>query len=470
MTASGGDGAEVGIARRTGKSSSGRVGVAAPGLADQAPESHESHPSRLRRTWEILGPGLVTGASDDDPSGIATYAQAGAQYKFGLLWTALVTLPLMMAIQEICDRTALATGKTLGELARVRFNRWSKACIGTLIVALVVANTLNIAADLVAIGSGMHLLHAGPSWFWALIAGAAITALLLMGGFTKIQLVFKLLCLSLLSYVVVLFVAHEPWGSVGLNTLVPHVTWTKSYLTLLVGVLGTTISPYLFFWQTADRVEEMRAEDGGGEPIPLDRRTTLGAKGKERSSRFDVFTGMSLSNLVMFAVITATASTLGAHGDTDITSAAQAAGALKPVAGSLASTLFALGFIGSGMLAVPVLAGAGSVGLAGLLGRAWGLSLSLREAPLFYTLLAVGTLGGTALTLTSINPISLLVLVAIVNGIAAAPFLIVVMIISRNRELMGASRNRALAAILGWGTVALMTVAAIAMLALLVGL
>ena len=436
--------------------------------ADPPPDSHTS---RLRRVWKVLGPGLVTGASDDDPSGIATYAQAGAQYGFGLLWTALITLPLMMAIQEICDRTALATGKTLGELARVHFSRWARACIGTLIVALVVANMLNIAADLVAIGSGMHLLHAGPAWLWALIAGAGITALILLGGFTKIQLVFKLLCLSLLSYVVVLFFAHVPWTTVGLNTLVPHVTWSKGYLTLLVAVLGTTISPYLFFWQTANRVEEMRTEDAGGDqPMPLDRRTTRGAKGKERSSRFDVFTGMGLSNLVMFAVITATASTLGKGKGTSITSAAQAAGALKPVAGSLASTLFALGFIGSGMLAVPVLAGAGSVGLAGLLGKPWGLSLSLRKAPLFYVLLAVGTLGGTLLTLTSINPISLLVLVAIVNGIAAAPFLIVLMIISRNRTLMGASRNQGLAAVLGWGTVALMTVAAIAMLALLVGL
>jgi NRAMP (natural resistance-associated macrophage protein)-like metal ion transporter len=466
VTASGGDDAGAGIARRAGPAASGgRSAVSVP-----RDEASNPHASRLLRVWRVLGPGLVTGASDDDPSGIATYAQAGAQYGFGLLWTALVTLPLMMAIQEICDRTALATGKTLGELARAHFSRWAKGCIGVLIVALVVANTLNIAADLVAIGSGMQLLHAGPSWLWALIAGAGITALLLLGGFTRIQLVFKLLCLSLLSYVVVLFVAHEPWRTVGLNTLVPHVTWSKSYLTLLVGVLGTTISPYLFFWQTADRVEEMRAEDGGGEPIPLDRRTTLGARGKERSSRFDVFTGMSLSNLVMFAVITATASTLGAHKGTDITSAAQAAGALKPVAGSLAETLFALGFIGSGMLAVPVLAAAGSVGLAGLLGRPWGLSLSPRKAPLFYILLAAGTLGGTALTLTSVNPISLLVLVAIVNGIAAAPFLIVVMIISHNRALMGASRNGALAAVLGWGTVALMTAAALAMLALLTGL
>jgi Mn2+/Fe2+ NRAMP family transporter len=214
----------------------------------------------------------------------------------------------------------------------------------------------------------------------------------------------------------------------------------------------------------------MRAEDAGGDnPLPLARRTTLGARGKTRSSRFDVFTGMALSNLVMFAIITATASTLRLHKDTDITSAAQAAGALRPVAGSLASTLFALGFIGSGMLAVPVLAGAGSVGLAGLLGRPWGLSLSPRKAPLFYVLLGAGTVGGTALTVAPVNPISLLVLVAVVNGIAAAPFLIVVMIISRNRPLMGENRNGDLAAVLGWATVALMTAAAVAVLVSLTG-
>jgi NRAMP (natural resistance-associated macrophage protein)-like metal ion transporter len=443
--------------------------------AKPSPPAHAgqsaTRPKPLRRAWAVLGPGLVTGASDDDPSGIATYAQAGAQYRFGMLWAALITLPLMMAIQEICDRTALATGKTLGELARSHFGRWARVGIGVLIVALVVANALNVAADLVAIGSGMHLLHAGPSWLWALAAGAAITALILLGGFTKIQQIFKLLCLSLLVYVVVLFVAHVPWASVGVNTVIPHVTWSKNYLSLLVAVLGTTISPYLFFWQTADRVEEMRAEDDGSDqPIPLDRRTTLGAQGKERSSRFDVFTGMTLSNLVMFAIITATASTLGQHGGSSITSAAQAAGALKPVAGSLASTLFALGFIGSGMLAVPVLAGSGSVGLAGLLGQPWGLSRSLRKAPLFYGLLTAGTLGGTALTLTSINPIKLLVLVAGINGIAAAPFLLVVMLIARNRELMGNSRNGRLASILGWLTVALMAAAAIALLALFTGL
>jgi len=419
----------------------------------------------------MLGPGLVTGASDDDPSGIATYAQAGGRYGFGLLWTALITLPLMAAIQEICDRTALATGKTLGELARYCFGRWARIGIGVLIVALVLANALNIAADLVAIGQGMALLHAGPAWLWSLAAGALITALLLIGAFKVIQRVFKLLCLALLSYIVVLIAARVPWGAVASHTLVPHITWSKDYLALLVAVLGTTISPYLFFWQTADRVEEMRAEDQGGtRALPLTRRTTLGARRKQRSSRYDVFTGMTLSNLVMFAIITATASTLGRHGPIRISSAAQAADALRPVAGSLAASVFALGFIGSGMLAVPVLAGSGSVGLAGLLGRPWGLSLSVREAPVFYLLITAGTLGGTALTLTSVNPISLLVLSATVNGVAAAPFLVVVMLVSAKKPLMGKYRNGALAATLGWVTVALMAAAAAATLVQYAGL
>ena len=426
-------------------------------------------PGRLRRIWKLLGPGLVTGASDDDPSGIATYAQAGAKFGFGFLWTALITLPLMGAIQETCDRTALATGKTLGELAREKFGRGARAGIAVLLVALVGANALNIAADLVAIGSGMNLLHAGPEWVWALVAGAGITALILFGAFVLIQQVFKVLCLSLLAYVVVLFVAHVPWGEVGLKTVVPHITWSTEYLALLVAVLGTTISPYLFFWQTADRVEEMRAEDAGGDrPLRLSRRTTAGARRKQRNARIDVFTGMGFSNAVMFAIITATAATLGSHPQ-DIHSAAQAAQALKPVAGGLASAVFALGFIGSGMLAVPVLAGAGSVGLAGLLGRPWGFSEKVRQAPFFYGLLAAGTIGGTLLTVTAIDPIKLLVLSATVNGIAAAPFLIVVMIIAGNREIMGEHRNGWLARTLGWLTVGLMAAAAVAMLVLMFG-
>jgi Mn2+/Fe2+ NRAMP family transporter len=195
-----------------------------------------------------MGPGLVTGASDDDPSGIATYSQAGARFGFGFLWAALITLPLMAAVQEICDRTALATGTGLGELAVKRFARIGRAVIAVLMTALIVANALNIAADLVAVGSGMNLLHAGPTALWALIAGVLITTLLFSGSFARIALVFKVLCAALLGYLVVAVMATHDWGSVAAHTLVPQITFSKDYIALLVAVLGTTISPYLFFW------------------------------------------------------------------------------------------------------------------------------------------------------------------------------------------------------------------------------
>jgi Mn2+/Fe2+ NRAMP family transporter len=328
------------------------------------------------------------------------------------------------------------------------------------------ANALNVAADLVAIGDGAHLLHAGPTWLWALLAGGVVIGLVTSGSFHLIARVFKVLCLALLAYVGVLIAVHVSWSNVARHTLVPRVALTKDYLALLAGVLGTTISPYLFFWQSAHRLEEMRDESAGGpEHIETLRdRTEPEARLKERTSRLDVFTGMAFSNLVMFSIIVATAVTLGAHGKHDIQGAAQAAAALRPVAGGLASALFALGFIGSGMLAVPVLAGAGSAGMAGLLGKPSGFSRSIREAPVFYGLVVVGMALGMTLTLLGVDPVRLLVFVAIVNGVAAAPFLIVVMLISGDRSIMGRSTNGRLARWVGWLTVALMTAAAIGVL------
>lgn len=412
------------------------------------------------------GPGLITGASDDDPSGIATYSQVGARFGLAFLWTALLTLPLMVGIQEICDRTALATGHNLGELAVKRFARVGRAVIAALLIALIVANALNIAADLVAIGSGMQLLHAGPTAVWALIAGVLITALIVMGTFARIALVFKILAAALLSYLVVAVVVTHDWGNVVTHTFIPEIRWNKAYLALLVAALGTTISPYLFFWQSGHRLEEMRDEpQGGSEALPLRQRTSRAARRKQGTSRLDVVAGMSLSNLVMFAIIATTAQTLHAHGKTNIQSAAQAAAALQPIAGHLSSVLFALGFIGSGLLAVPVLAGAGSVGLAGLLGKEWGFSRSVRKAPVFYGLVAIGSLGGTALSLLHVNPIELLVLVAVINGVAAAPFLVVVMLISGDRRIMRGYVNGKVAAAVGWLTVVIMAVAAVALFA-----
>ena len=425
------------------------------------------HEGRIWRQYlRAMGPGLVTGASDDDPSGIATYSQAGAQFGLAFIWTALVTFPLMAAVQEICDRTALATGEGLGELAVKRFHRTGRAVLGVLLIVLIVANALNIAADVVAIGSGMTLLHAGPTWIWALLAGATITFLLVIGSFARIALVFKVLCAPLLAYVVVAILVTHQWGQVLTHTLVPHIQLNKTYLALLVAVLGTTISPYLFFWQSAHRIEEMRdAPEGGAEPVPLKRLSRRRARRKERTSRLDVFTGMAFSNVVMFAIIVATAQTLHIHHLTHIQSAAQAAKALRPFAGRFASAIFAFGFIGSGLLAVPVLAASGSVGMAGLLGKEWGFSRSIRQAPAFYGLLALGTVGGTALSLLNVNPIKLLILVAVINGVAAAPFLFVVMRVSSSQRLMGKSVNGLTANVLGWLTAAIMAAAAVALFA-----
>ena len=420
----------------------------------------------VRAYARALGPGLITGASDDDPSGIATYAQAGAQSGFGMLWVALLTLPLMMGVQEICDRTALASGKTLGELIAVHFKRSWQIAIGALIAVLVVANALNIAADLVAIGQGMHLLDVGPSAVWALVAGALITVLLAAGSFLLIARVFKVLCAALLAYVAVLFLVRIPWQKVAVNTVIPHIKLSSSYIALLVAVLGTTISPYLFFWQAMHRVEEMQEEDlGGDRAVPLRQRGRRERKSKQLMSRLDVFTGMAFSNIVMFAIITATAATVGRTHHVTINSPAQAAAALRPVAGQFGQAVFALGFIGSGMLAIPVLAGAGSAAMAGLIGHGAGFSNSLRKAPVFYGLVAVGTIGGMALSLLGVNPIKLLILVAVINGVTAGPFLIVTMLVSSDRKIMGENVNHALARWLGWTTTVLMLLAAVALFA-----
>jgi NRAMP (natural resistance-associated macrophage protein)-like metal ion transporter len=419
------------------------------------------------RTYvRALGPGLVTGASDDDPSGIATYSQVGSSFGFGLLWTALLTFPLMAAVQEICDRTALATGKGLGELATVRLGGRARHVVMGLVGVLIVANALNIAADLVAIGSGMSLLHAGPTVVWAVVAGVALTILIISGSFELVARVFKLLCLALLSYIAMLFVIHVDWAHVARATFVPRFSLSSNYLGLLVAVLGTTISPYLFFWQSLHRLEDMRDEPAGGNKAkPLRSRAGRAARMKERTSRLDVFIGMAFSNIVMFAIIVSTAATLGSHGRNKIQSAAEAASALRPIAGQGASLLFALGFIGAGMLAVPVLAGAGSAGMAGLLGKTAGFSRSPRRAPVFYSLVLAGTVGGTALSLLGVNPIRLLVLVAVINGVAAAPFLALVMLISNDRTIMGSYTNGKLARTLGWGATLLMGIAAVVLFA-----
>ncbi|MDH2443448.1 Nramp family divalent metal transporter [Amnibacterium sp. CER49] len=426
---------------------------------DREPGHIDQRRSPIARFFGVLGPGLVTGAADDDPSGVATYAQAGATYGMGMLWTVPVSLPLMMGVQEICDRMALATGDSLGKLIRRRFPRAVVAVLGVLVVALIAANCLNLAADLMAIGQGMQLLHAGPAPVWSAVAGIAIVVALLAGSFQAIGRIFKWLCLFLLVYVAVLFFAHVSWADVGRGLLGLQARLSPAYLGLVVGVLGTSISPYMFFWQSAQRVEELRAEPLEGDLAPpLKDRSRTEARRRLRNGRVDVFTGMAFSVLIMFAIMAATAATLGAHHRT-VSSAAEAARALEPIAGSYAGILFAAGFIGSGVLAVPILAASGAAGLSGLLGKEWGLDRSPRKAPVFYALLGVGLIAGTVLSVIGTDPIGLLVLSAIVNGIAAGPFLIVMMLISRDRAIMGRYRNGRLAAAVGWTTTVIMCAA-----------
>ena len=338
--------------------------------------------------------------------------------------------------------------------------------IAVLLFVLIMANTLSIATDLVAIGSGMNLLKAGPAWLGALLAGTLITVLLVKATFARIELLFKVLAATLVVYIVVAVIVTLKWARLLAYTVLPHIEPNKSYVALLVALLGTTISPYLFFWQSANRLEEMRdEEEGGDEPAPLRKRRSSRAKFKQRRSRFDVFSGMAFSNIVMFAIIAATTETLHVHGITNIQSSAQAASSLEPFAGHFASVIFVIGFIGGSLLAVPVLAASGSVGLSGLMGKEWGFSRSVREAPMSYVLVGVGTINGTALSLLNVNPIKLLVFVAIINGVIAAPLLVVVMIVSNNRSLMGDYVNGHAANILGWLTVAIMAVASIALFA-----
>jgi Mn2+/Fe2+ NRAMP family transporter len=281
---------------------------------------------------------------------------------------------------------------------------------------------------------------------------------------TRIATVFKFLCLTLLSYVVVLAFVHVPWRDVLGRLLVPHVQLSRSYVALIVAVLGTTISPHLFFWQSAHRVEDLRAPPAGGyRATPLRNRSKRMQILKQRTSRPDVFGGMALPQIVMFAIIVATAVTLNSHGTTTVNSAASAARALQPLAGSASKLLFAFGVIGAGVLAVPVLAGSGAAAIAGLLRKPWGYSRSPRRAPMFYGIVLTGTLGGAVLSLIHVDAIAFLVVVADINGVAAAPFLVLVMLLASNRKLLGPFHNGHLATVLGWLTVALMTTAAIAM-------
>jgi NRAMP (natural resistance-associated macrophage protein)-like metal ion transporter len=411
----------------------------------------------VRRFFANLGPGLITGAADDDPSGISTYSVAGAVFGYSFLWTALLSFPLMAAVQLMCARLGMVTGRGLGGAIRLRYSRWVlwPAC-----VLLIVANVFNIAADLGGMANAMEMGTGIRSYYWTPFFAFVIAGLLIWTSYTLIARVFKWLALVLFAYVITAFLARPDWASVLHGTFVPHVEWTRNYMSVLVGILGTTISPYLFFWQAAQEVEEDRKH---GKTTVAQRR---GSTNLELSvATGDVFTGMFFSNLVMFFIILTTAATLHAHGVTNIETAKQASEALRPFAGPGAYWLFTLGLIGTGMLGVPVLAGSCAYAIAEA--AQWkGSSLSLKpvRAPRFYAVIAGAMVIGLGLDFAGLNAVKMLFWSAVVNGVLAPPLVVLVVLLTSDKKVMGSRTNSRGAMVLGWICAALMTAAAFGLL------
>ncbi|MGD1074982.1 MAG: Nramp family divalent metal transporter [Thermodesulfovibrionales bacterium] len=411
---------------------------------------------KLQVFLKSLGPGLITGASDDDPSGIGTYSQTGAQFGYTQLWTALFTFPLMAGIQEICARTALHTGSGLADLIR---RHYPKPVLYFCVFLLFVANTVNLGADLGAMAAAGQLLFGLPFLAW-LAAMTFISAVLqIFVNYRQYAKVLRFLTLSLLAYVLVVFMSPQDWGRIVRNTFIPTIQISKDYLMDLVAILGTTISPYLFFWQASQEIEEQIDE---GKVTPEARKKVT--KVELKWMRADVISGMLFSNLIMWFIIATTASTLFSHGITNIDSAPKAAEALKPIAGNFAYLVFASGIIGTGLLAVPVLAGSAAYAVAETFRLREGLYLKFREAPGFYGIIAFSTLIGFTIDLMHINPIKALYYTAVLNGIVAPPLLLMIMLIGNNRSIMKDRVNKRISNTLGWITTAAMTITAVALL------
>jgi NRAMP (natural resistance-associated macrophage protein)-like metal ion transporter len=409
----------------------------------------------VERFFSNLGPGLITGAADDDPSGIATYSVTGAGFGYGPLWTALFSFPLMAAVQLMCARLGMVTGRGLAAVVRRRYPRWVLwgACL-----LLIVANVINIGADLGGMANAMEMVTGVNSLVWAPVFAALLLGLLMITSYRTMARTFKWITLVLFSYVVTAFIAKPAWGEVLRATFVPDLQWSRQYLAVLVGILGTSISPYLFFWQAAQEVEEERA--GGRNTV----RARRGATREELSnSRNDVISGMFFSNLVMYFIILTTAATLHAHGKTHIDTAEEAARALLPLAGKGAYWLFTLGLIGTGMLGVPVLAGSSAYAICEAL--AWGASLDRRPklAPKFYAVLGVAMALGMALDFAGFNAVKMLFWSAVANGVLAPPLIVLLVMLTNDRGVMGKHVNPPLLRWLGWITAVVMSVAAIAM-------
>src|SRR5262249_10864413 len=424
-------------------------------MPDQEIDDHSHNP--LVRYFRILGPGLVTGASDDDPSGIATYAVAGAALGFGMLWTAPATLPLMVAVQLICARIGLVTGRGLAGTIRGRYPRpfLYGACL-----LLLVANVFNIAADLAGMADAAQMLTGVPLLLSIPLFGAIILLATVYLNYARFAQYLKWLTAVLLAYVLAAFLAGPDWRRVAIATFTPRFAWDNTYITTLVGVLGTTISPYLFFWQASQEVEQEKAQ---GRRTLAQRR---GATGHELAdARLDVVTGMFFPNVAMFFIMLATAVTLHPAGRTEIETARQAAEALRPLAGDLAYLLFALGLIGTGLLAVPVLAGSASFAVAEVFGWRSGLDLTPRRPRRFFLFAAGAVRAGMLRPPPGTTPCRISFLSAFPTGFPPPPLLLLVMLVSRNRAIMGEHANGPWLNGLGWTATAVMSLAALAFFA-----
>lgn len=415
----------------------------------------KSRKGKVREFFAELGPGLITGAADDDPSGISTYSVTGAAFGFLPLWTAIFSFPLMAAVQLMCARLGLVTGRGLAGVVRLHYPRWVLwgACF-----LLIVANVFNIGADLGGMAGATEMMTGIKSYYWTPVFTGLVIALLLFSSYRHIARVFKWLTLVLFAYVVTAFLAQPDWSAVLSATFVPRVVWSSAFLATFVGILGTTISPYLFFWQASQEVEDDRAH---GKGTVAERE---GATDNElRIARRDVLIGMFFSNLVMYFIILTTAATLHASGQTNIETAEQAAEALRPLAGNGAYLLFTLGIIGTGLLAVPVLAGSAAYAVAEAKNWRGSLEDRPRLSRKFYAVIAISMICGLALDFVGFNAVRMLFYSAVLNGVLAPPLVVLVVLLTSNPKIMGKRVSSRPLRYLGWATAAIMTAAAVGM-------
>jgi NRAMP (natural resistance-associated macrophage protein)-like metal ion transporter len=409
----------------------------------------------IRRYFSILGPGLITGASDDDPSGISTYGIAGASTGYSLLWVILLTTPMMSVVQGMCARIAMVSGVGLAAVMRRRLARWIVAPLG---IAVIMANTVNAGADLEGMSASAQLLFHQSSLLWIAIFGSILIVIQVWFSYRHFESVVKWLTLALFAYVVTAFVVHPPWLTVFRHLVIPELHFNAAWLTTLVAVLGTTITPYLFFWQAALEVEE---EEQLGRKTEESRRGATG--GEIADMHLDVNSGMVYSNVVAFFIIVTTAATLGAHGFHQITSAEDAVRALEPLAGRFASWLFAAGMIGTGLLAIPAFTASSAYILSDAFGFREGLDEKPSQAPQFYAVLIIGMLVAMTIGFLKIDPVAALFWSAVINGVVAVPLLAVIVVLASDVKVMGRWVSSVAARVWGWSTVVALALAAVGM-------